>query len=1744
MSHLNSGLLSTYNSLTDKHLAGYFSNTRIRRHLQRAGLITRSGRIVPDKEYRHKLIQRAHQRHVRECLAQAIFHKRLHQIEIKRKLEEFARRERMHKIKVERSKRYEEGIVHILSPHPPAGARGIRKQHSGPEGEHSESSESPSSSRPNTAPGKMQRPVRLKPIHSNSTTASLRHSSPYRLLESSHDNHLPFNCTMEKEPRRRLTAVEASHGISPYCLPVINNFVTPVPPAMKRKERGLKGTASSTVRGRRLCPTTASSGADDVPLLRSSVHQSRVCVSVVYFGKTVRLSSDLTDMRDDVKVFQQHCGGENLCVYKGKLHEGETFQFISRRHRGFPFSLTFFLNGLQVERLSSCCEFKHRKGSRLGGKHGHFGFTAVEGASPCYKCIIAMGLDKKPTPPPKRMKEDTRREESVNSPNDEGEMETERTGEDAGSHLEGETSEPQNMETPVKEERALDEEKGRDDYEEDFEADDEGAAEEAKEEKPPSPTSERDKQVKEKDASETENDDRDDMRSHSGSSSSGSSSGSEHEESDAEATRDINEDEKAEQQKEDSQEETIAQPEEKDEPDPEEDVATEAECSAAKDSHMDSAGDSTEIEISDTSVPSGSETRQSDDKEAEKTLEEGKQEEEQERAKSVQDKLAEAILKESQCSSEPELSDTSTEEEEESTHKGPQQDNKDAAPVKLVTPTEQQQTIAEEAQTQEDLPETKEQSGDDEQEPQENRDITEDEKVEEDDKAAEEEDKSEETGEALHPSKEENVTQDDKTTEPLEETPAETTDTEAAEKEERKEKTAEETDVQRDETGQVAKSSEEDESSVSEPDKKTDETAAPDNAEAEAVTARETIEIKAESSKEQEALSYEEAPVSDAEKGEQADSEDRAAGSETEVTAENSSSSPSGSGETTVEKIADTDEENAIEESSKDDIKEEQILEDESHEQCELREERIGASEETGEKEDEEKTEEGGKEEEEKQTHVTSDKGEEDENTEERDDDEKVKNDEDSNEESKEDEGTENTGESADNGIETKEDEEEAVKTLSEEDKVVDDEKVEEPEKTENDENSECVENKLEESEVMEGDKSEDDNENETKPAVQENDDEAEKSENQNENKAEKSEDKESKNDEEDNKEKDISETPVEGEEMSETTEEAEKSADVGVNEAADGTKSADETPEAESVEQDAGKTSNMSEKEEINAENGEISTEAESNNHKDDGESQLKDKNDLKNKEEGDEESKPDRPADDESADIKEVAVESEDGAKTHDADEVDQAPGADAVERDAKEEGDSVEKNDESTPSNSQPETAGTDMKEEPKLGDRKDSEEAEQDQNGNKSDCDHENKEPDLIKKESSTEENMDEVAAVSSGNQEQSPVAVDLDVMASKLDEKSKDTKSDICPQTDENAVGGDLSAADGENGVDAEDASKASEEGASVLLKPHAQNNEADNTEETVATGRESPEALAKEDSTDLVSNWVNKHQSSKFFETFVEPLEDMREEISDAPVSSSNKEETKSTELPRSDSPLKMERGSEDEVKAYRDVEDELQVEEKAEVKDLILKPETEQSEEESAALQEMRSEEHKGSMGSLQGQESAEKGINEENAFSKTEVESTSGSHHSATEKPASVSKSQPDEKTSDNDFDVKEPQTEEGDQSTSPLGTKDVNETWRTEDEQSREVTETTDFTTSKSDDGSPEDSRNEEIEGKASDRSVSRDRKDLQLIEDIKHTLSKDRLSAFSVDDTLFAHSSYPLLAAASAESGSGHSDNEVK
>uniref|UniRef100_UPI00398F5467 glutamate-rich protein 3 isoform X2 n=1 Tax=Pristiophorus japonicus TaxID=55135 RepID=UPI00398F5467 len=507
MSHTHPGPLATYNSLTDKHLTGYFNNTRIRRHLQRVGLVTRNGRIVSEREYRLNIVRKDHQKYVRESLAQAIFHKvldmeRHHQLEIKKRLEDFAKRERIQRIKVERARRSDEDIVPFLLPRPPTGPRNFPRSVSGPEVDRSDSSTSPVSPRPSTAPGKLQPPVRLLPLPGSGapvgTTVITVQSSPHlRYKEQTphpaEDTDPQLLHTLDRDSIRNWHTLDFPTGMSPYRLPVINNYVTPVPPPPRKREK------NGSTRGRRLRPTTAPNGlvnlsAKDAPKLHRSTAHSNVLITMVYRGKRLHLSYD--QARDEVKVQQQHCGGENLCVYKGKLLEAEKFQFVSRRHSGFPFSLTFFLNGIQVDRLSSCCEYKHRRGSRLGGKHAYFAFLDVDGASPCYRCIIAMGLDKKPTPPPKRMKEEAEKEGKPGSVTDEGEVSAARVpapaGEGAGreeamsAHASTEaqkTNEEEKMDED-KEERspAVDTQRGntKEEYDDDFEEEDEKPSEKAK----------------------------------------------------------------------------------------------------------------------------------------------------------------------------------------------------------------------------------------------------------------------------------------------------------------------------------------------------------------------------------------------------------------------------------------------------------------------------------------------------------------------------------------------------------------------------------------------------------------------------------------------------------------------------------------------------------------------------------------------------------------------------------------------------------------------------------------------------------------------------------------------------------------------------------------------------------------------------------------------------------------------------------------------------------------------------------------------------------------------------------------------------------------------------------------------------------------------------------------------------------------------------------------------------------------
>ncbi|KAI5243729.1 Glutamate-Rich Protein 3 [Manis pentadactyla] len=424
MSHSHSaGLLAAYNSLTDKHLAGYFNNARMRRHLLRSGLISRNGRILSEKEYKLNIMSQDHQKYIRECLAQAIFHKvldmeRYNQLEIKKKLETLARKERIPRFKGEPTRWSIESNIPILSPRPPLGPKANRGHGVLVDGGHT-SPVTLTAPRPYTAPGNMQPPIRLQPLPRSPAVGTVpKITSGSRSKTSLLENKAPFPIGGKKAVKKFRNFMDNSQGMNQYQLLNITSHLMPIPPPPPPpRGRGAGENRPEPWRRRRFRPITAPNGLEplftrDLRRIPKTPLHSNAAITMIYLGKNVRLSYDHTDFRDEIKVYQQHCGGENLCVYKGKLLEKETFQFISKRHHGFPFSLTFFLNGMQVNRLSSCCEYKHRKGSRLGGKRGYFGLVCVERSSPCYKCIIAMGLDKKlASPKLKKEKSIEKREE-------------------------------------------------------------------------------------------------------------------------------------------------------------------------------------------------------------------------------------------------------------------------------------------------------------------------------------------------------------------------------------------------------------------------------------------------------------------------------------------------------------------------------------------------------------------------------------------------------------------------------------------------------------------------------------------------------------------------------------------------------------------------------------------------------------------------------------------------------------------------------------------------------------------------------------------------------------------------------------------------------------------------------------------------------------------------------------------------------------------------------------------------------------------------------------------------------------------------------------------------------------------------------------------------------------------------------------------------------------------------------------
>nr|XP_020453918.1 uncharacterized protein LOC109959126 [Monopterus albus] len=112
--------------------------------------------------------------------------------------------------------------------------------------------------------------------------------------------------------------------------------------------------------------------------------KSNVTVTMTYLGQG-HWRSGLGSTQDELKILQQVSGGENICVFKGLVTPGEQFQFVSQRHRGYPFSATLYVNGIMVARISSCCEYRYAPGFQQGRK-SYFRLAWLSGGVPCYRC--------------------------------------------------------------------------------------------------------------------------------------------------------------------------------------------------------------------------------------------------------------------------------------------------------------------------------------------------------------------------------------------------------------------------------------------------------------------------------------------------------------------------------------------------------------------------------------------------------------------------------------------------------------------------------------------------------------------------------------------------------------------------------------------------------------------------------------------------------------------------------------------------------------------------------------------------------------------------------------------------------------------------------------------------------------------------------------------------------------------------------------------------------------------------------------------------------------------------------------------------------------------------------------------------------------------------------------------------------------------------------------------------------------
>merc|ERR1711962_1274691 len=375
---------ASYNPLTDPHLAAHYSNRRRRKQLKSAGLIRKNGEIISEREWLLQNQNKEARSHMKDLLAQAVVQKALEiernrQVDIRNQLEMMAKKERVRRIRAERSKT--EIIMKPIkvtsgAPRGRSAQGGRRESYQSTQSHQSEAQESK----------EIKKEKKLQKIH------ELDYST-LKMIKKEVDRNRAFHPTP--------SPFQPAHDTNPKKIPNLPNL----PEHQLRRSHTMHMTAKSS--GARLHRPE--------PGMIVKVRQQTLCeMKYKYIGRPGMGETAYLDP-EDVVIEQQHCGGETIKVYHGLLMPGQKIQFTSRRHRGYPYSIVMYVNNIRVERISSCCEYKYKKGAKLGT--GTLQFISVEGAAPCFKCNVRNNIIKdKPDPAPRPISRNDSKAESQSAP--------------------------------------------------------------------------------------------------------------------------------------------------------------------------------------------------------------------------------------------------------------------------------------------------------------------------------------------------------------------------------------------------------------------------------------------------------------------------------------------------------------------------------------------------------------------------------------------------------------------------------------------------------------------------------------------------------------------------------------------------------------------------------------------------------------------------------------------------------------------------------------------------------------------------------------------------------------------------------------------------------------------------------------------------------------------------------------------------------------------------------------------------------------------------------------------------------------------------------------------------------------------------------------------------------------------------------------------------------------------------------